>query len=57
MKKFDYVILTADNQWLSTGKQETQKQLEEELERVREEMGEDVEITIFKAKNMEQIDL
>ena len=31
VEKFDYIILNEDNEWLSTGHQQTQEQFEEEL--------------------------
>lgn len=57
-EKFDYVILNEDNEWLSTGKQETQEQLEQELAIVKkaqfERWGEELAVIVFKAPNMEK---
>ena len=57
-EKFDYVILNEDNEWLSTGKQETQEQLEQELAIVKkaqfERWGEELPVIVFKAPNMEK---
>jgi hypothetical protein len=58
MKKFDYIILNEDNEWLSTGFQETQEQLDQEIEIVKEEQfgrwGEHLALVIFKASKMEK---
>jgi len=59
MKKFDYIILNEDNEWLSTGKGETQKQLDEEIAIVKkrefDRWGEKTAIIIFKAPIMETL--
>ena len=56
MEKFDYIILTEDNRWLSTGKGETQKQLDDEIKNLKmsneTNYGED-KLIIFKAPSME----
>ena len=52
MKKFDYLILSEDNEWLGTGTQETEKQLQSEITRLKSE-DEDRELVIFKAEIME----
>lgn len=58
MEKFDYIILTEDNKWLSTGKGETQKQLDDEIKNLKmshdTNYGED-KLIIFKAPTMESI--
>jgi hypothetical protein len=52
MEKFDYLILDEDNNWLSTGKAETEKQLDDEIERLKtEDAGRD--LVVFKAPHME----
>jgi hypothetical protein len=57
-EKFDYVILNEDNEWLSTGNQETQEQLEQEIAIVKkaqfDRWGEDLPLVIFKAAKMEK---
>ena len=57
-ERFDYVIVNEDNEWLSTGKQETQEQFDKELSRIKEEQfdrwGEDLPLIVFKAPNMEK---
>jgi len=57
MKKFDYIILNEDNEWLSTGSQQTQEQFEQDLEDVKkrefDRWGEPTEIVVFKAEKME----
>jgi len=57
MEKFDYLILNEDNEWLSTGKQATQEEFEQDLEDVRKRQfdrwGEDIGVVIFKAPVME----
>jgi hypothetical protein len=56
-EKFDYIILNEDNEWLSTGHQQTQEQFEEELAIIQKEQldrwGEDLPLVVFKAPNME----
>jgi|688.fasta_scaffold2393537_2 hypothetical protein len=47
-EKFDYVIVSELNEWLSNGKQETQKQLEDEIVRLKSEDS-TRELTVFKA--------
>lgn len=37
--KLDYIILDEDNNWLSTGKAETQEQLDQEIESLKAEDG------------------
>ena len=37
VEKFDYIILNEDNEWLSTGHQQTQEQFEEELAIIQKE--------------------
>ena len=51
-EKIDYLIMTENDEWLSTGKQQTQKQLKEELEMKKAE-NPDVEVIVFTAKKME----
>ena len=57
-ERFDYVILNEDNEWLSTGHQETQEQLEEEIAIVRkaqfDRWGEYLPLVIFKSAKMEK---
>ena len=57
MEKFDYLILSENNEWLSTGKQETQEQLDQEIQdvkkRILEETGENINVMVFKAPSME----
>ena len=57
VEKFDYIILNEDNEWLSTGHQQTQEQFEEELAIIQKEQldrwGEDLPLVVFKAPNME----
>jgi len=56
-EKFDYIILNEDNEWLSTGHQQTQEQFEEELAIIQKEQfdrwGEVLPLVVFKAPNME----
>jgi hypothetical protein len=47
-ERFDYVIVSELNEWLSTGKQETQRQLEDEIVRLKSEDS-TRELTVFKA--------
>ena len=49
--KFDYIILTEFNEWVATGKQETQKELDDEIKRLKDE-NPDIELVIFKAETM-----
>lgn len=51
-EKFDYVILSEANEWLSTGVQVTQKELNDDLEQLKAE-NPDVELVVYKAKNLE----
>ena len=57
-ERFDYIILNDDNEWLSSGTQETQDQFEQELEIVKkaqfERWGEELPLIVFKAPNMEK---
>jgi hypothetical protein len=56
VEKFDYIILNDDNEWLSSGTQETQDQFEQELEMVKsrefDRWGEKTEIIVYKAPSM-----
>jgi hypothetical protein len=52
MKKFDYLILSEENEWLSTGTQETEEQLNSEIERLKSE-DEERELIVYKAEIME----
>ncbi len=52
MKNFDYIILSEYNEWLGTGKQETQEQLQAELDRLKSE-DKTRELVVFKAETME----
>jgi hypothetical protein len=52
MKKFDYLILSEENEWLSTGNQETEEQLNSEIERLKSE-DEERELIVYKAEIME----
>lgn len=52
MKKFDYLIMSENNEWLSTGKKETEGQLQEELNRLKEEDNER-ELVVFKTEEFE----
>ena len=49
--KFDYITLTEFNEWVATGKQETQKVLDDEIKRLKDE-NPDIELVIFKAETM-----
>jgi hypothetical protein len=52
MKTFDYVILSEYNEWLSTGKKETEKQLQTELNRLKKEDNRR-ELVVFKCNEFE----
>ena len=52
MEKFDYIILDEDNNWLNTGKSETQEQLDVEIEALKTEDG-GRDLIVFKAPVME----
>lgn len=52
MEKFDYVILSENNEWLATGRQETQESLDDEIARLKEEDPE-VELVVVQAKSFE----
>jgi len=51
-ERFDYVILTEYNEWVATGKGETEKQLKDELKRLKSE-DPDRELMVFKAKELQ----
>ena len=53
-EKFDYVIVSEANEWLSTGYQETQKQLEDEVVRLKSE-NPTTELTVFKTENFKTV--
>ena len=57
--KFDYIIVTEENTWESTGKNATQKEIDQDVADVRDRLGlndagDPVELTVFKAPKMEQ---
>ena len=56
MEKFDYIILDENNNWLSTGKGETKKELDDEINNLKmsdeTNYGEN-KIIVFKAPIME----
>ena len=55
-ERFDYIILNDDNEWLSSGTQETQDQFEQELEIVKsrefDRWGAKTEIIVYIAPSM-----
>lgn len=57
METFDYIIVDDQNRWLSTGKNETEEQLQQEIAEVKTRLKEDdefdTELIVFKAKSME----
>lgn len=53
-EKFDYLILTEFNEWVSTGKQETEKQLQDEIIRLKEE-NPLRELMVFKTSEFKMI--
>ena len=57
MKKFDYIIVTSDNQWESTGNQSTEEQLQQDIKdvkkRLRSEGREDEAVYVYKSESME----
>ncbi len=57
METFDYIIVDDQNRWLSTGKNETEEQLQQEIAEVKTRLKEedefDTEVIVFKAKSME----
>ena len=57
METFDYIILTEDNKWVSTGKGETQESLDQEIENVQHRFGEDVNLFVVKAPKLEFISI
>jgi len=61
MKKFDYIIMNEDNEWLSTGNQQTEKELKKEIKIVQkrefDRWGEKTGIVVFKAPTMESYTL
>lgn len=60
-KTFDYIISNEDNEWLSSGEGETQKELDKEVKRIKKEQfdrwGEHYALVIYKAPLMEKITL
>ena len=51
MRKFDYVILSEHNEWLSTGQQVTEAELTEELIRLKnDDPGR--ELIVCKSENL-----
>lgn len=54
--KFDYVILTENNYWASTGKNATEKDLNDEIEIVKENYP-DEEFVVVKSDKMEFINI
>ena len=53
MEKFDYIVVTADNAWEGTGKQATQKEIDQDVADIQERVGDDVELIVFKAPKLE----
>lgn len=58
MERFDYVIVTEENTWESTGASATQKELDSDIAEVKERLGlndagEPVKLFIFKASVLE----
>lgn len=51
-EKFDYVILSEQNEWLATGTQATQKELDTDLGQLKAE-NPNVELVVYKANKME----
>lgn len=61
MEKFDYLILSEDDEWLSTGRGKTQEELEQDIEEIKKKQfdrwGEKTGIVIYKAPIMESYTL
>lgn len=58
MEKFDYIIVTEENTWEGTGKNATQKDLDDDLAEIRERLGlndesEPVELIVYRAPVLE----
>ena len=54
---FDYIILREDNEWLSSGKGCTQKEIDEDIEDLKECHGDELEMMLVKAPKLEFITL
>jgi len=56
--RMDYLIMTDDNQWLSTGKFATQPQIDTEIENILSDYDEDrPELIIFTAEQMQTFNI
>ena len=53
-ERFDYVIVSEFNEWLSTGQGETQKELDDEIVRLKSEDS-TRELTVFKAERLKKV--
>lgn len=54
LPRFDYIILDECNHWISTGFQETQEQIDQEVEELVSNT--DLKIFVFKAKKLIRTD-
>lgn len=50
--RFDYLVLSETNQWLATGKNATELDLNEDLKEIQERHP-DEELLVFRAQKME----
>lgn len=53
-ERFDYVIVSEFNEWLSTSQGETQKELDDEIVRLKSEDS-TRELTVFKAERLKKV--
>lgn len=56
MKNFDYIIVTDSNEWVSTGRQETEEQLQSTIEQLKTDYP-DNKLIIYKAEIMEEFNV
>jgi hypothetical protein len=56
-KKFDFQIVTSENNWVGGGNQSTQKEIDAQVKIIKERLKQDgrqEDLIIFKAEKMEQ---
>lgn len=55
MKKLDYQVVTSENEWVGGGENSTQKEIDDDLNGIKErllEEGFEGEIIVFKAEKL-----
>ena len=50
-KRIDYVILTENNEWVSTGTNASKEMIDQDVTLIREDLGQDVKLFLYETVN------